>query len=71
VVRGRMPGGVGGQRREPLPTRLMSLNVSFNPNLETSELQIQPSGGPNNCATSREWRDFAEQGLPIYPIFLI
>jgi hypothetical protein len=22
VVRGRMPGGVGGQRREPLPTRL-------------------------------------------------
>jgi hypothetical protein len=22
MVRGRMPGGVGGQRREPLPTRL-------------------------------------------------
>jgi hypothetical protein len=22
VVRQRMPGGVGGQRREPLPTRL-------------------------------------------------
>jgi hypothetical protein len=22
VVRSRMPGGVGGQRREPLPTRL-------------------------------------------------
>jgi len=22
VVRNRMPGGVGGQRREPLPTRL-------------------------------------------------
>ena len=22
LVRGRMPGGVGGQRREPLPTRL-------------------------------------------------
>lgn len=29
VVRLSMPGGVGGQRRKPLPTRLYLIHVSF------------------------------------------
>jgi len=39
LVRGRMPGGVGGQRREPLPTRLDLLPVLSDP---TGRFQFTP-----------------------------